>query len=295
MVTCDFCDRPAECCVLIRQNRRLEHHVVCANHLNEKCGLRIGVSTIPHAGHGLFATKQFRSGSLVGYYVGPTRTIPSRGKDKPMIGQRRIDEFQKKNGGELEPHDIVVKFDDTDEWRLIDGRNPYQCTVMRMMNDPIGPNRSTEIVRQRTSEHPPNVEMSPDPIVKDFSDEYMGYEIRAIRDIEAGHELFFDYGPRYWQKHPDYVKVADIKESQKRKRSELNRERNQIFLATHDEHGVSHYHREIEENRRRRQEHQFRFWVYPHQASPVREDEEPGMIQHFIDFFSWGLPRRRDA
>ena len=205
---------------------------------------------------------------MLGYYYGPVK----------IKGYNPIRHFQATHGGRLGTHDIIVQNGNPKEDRLINGNNPLECTVFRLINDPIGPDRSYDNTRRSLRERPENVTMLPDPIMEDESHSHFGNPMQTTRRISAGEELYYDYGVPYWVKMPGYKQTRDKEKTadRKRKKAEIDREISEKYERKMD------------------REPRYYWFGFKHGGgvrSPTRADQEPGIIQKIIDLYQ--VPKRR--
>lgn len=120
----------------------------------------IGKSTIPDAGWGLFLAEDAAAGELIGVYGGELTTRSE---------SSRVDAGQYSSGlnEQLEVSGLFIG----NKLRFINDPDPFGSTGRKA-------NSQASVVEANGSLH---------------------YTIRALCDIPAGSELFFEYGNEYWE------------------------------------------------------------------------------------------------
>ncbi|CAM3626877.1 SET domain-containing protein [Parendozoicomonas haliclonae] len=163
---------------LLRQRARKE-----ARALGD--GIKVGPSTLPNAGNGLFTTRAFRKGEFITWYHGERILLGSTDK---------VSRFKDERNPTVWGHRATV----VKNWLVIDGiKSPNVPGTDRVgggsfMNDGISvfcpPN--TELVPMEV-EHNPPLENEHDLLV------------RATQTIPAGEECFLKYPDRQWLRFKD--------------------------------------------------------------------------------------------
>lgn len=124
-------------------------------------GLRVGKSTIPNAGMGLFTTKEFVDGEVITKYGGYYSTVDFLEiLDLPLEHRNYLVAIPKDNGGGI--RDAQVAF------RL--------CDMARWANHTTEPTHLNAAIRVIPNSHPPD------------------FELIAIGNISANTEILWNYG-----------------------------------------------------------------------------------------------------
>jgi hypothetical protein len=136
-------------------------------------GLRIGRSLVKGGGNGLFTTRSFKKGIVLGWYHGYI-VFKSRGR---LPRRSRT-------------HSIAVRMDDDEQIHII----PNGACAMAFLNDPRPSPQEKQFV---------NVSLrSKNILIKDDDLREMDDPFRlsciASRDVAIGEELYVDYGTRYF-------------------------------------------------------------------------------------------------
>jgi hypothetical protein len=164
-VNCDDAGIPYRCCARACNEQVLWDCYYCESHLARRCGVRIGNSSISHAGKGLFATRAHREGSVVAHYGGE---VVSNEELANRYCWMRDDtnEFVRVTA----PYAMAIDADD-------DNANSLDSIRIRGAASYVNDARGSGLEE--------NVELE-------------GDFIRALKPIRAGDELFTDYGEEYW-------------------------------------------------------------------------------------------------
>jgi len=142
----------------------------CFAHMRSESGLRVKRSTIPLAGMGLFAERDFARGDHIADYTGDQLIIRRDGDGGPYclaLTQREAIDAARTNSG-----------------------------YGRWANDPRDPGRGGEQQRRR-----PNAEFVLNPASRTG-------RLRATRAIRAGDEVFVSYGAQYWRTFGAHARVV---------------------------------------------------------------------------------------
>jgi uncharacterized protein len=131
----------------------------CWQHLIKESGLRVRRSSIPRAGLGLYAEKDYPKGKLIGAYTGD------------IIDKAELD---KRYGKNTQAAYVLG----TAKNRFIDARSTQSC-VARYANGCDKPRSGSK--------------------VKCNADFTTRANLRATRKIEKGDEIFARYGRSYWK------------------------------------------------------------------------------------------------
>lgn len=132
----------------------------CSRHLPLHTGLRVGPSTLPGAGLGLFAARDFRRETPIGYFTGAL--VPASIVHAPTYRSCYALELN-------------------EEW-VIDC-NSTQDSILRYSNDCFPAQKKRGLCRVNAG----------------FFEGDPGLRLWAIRDIATGEEIFWHYGKSYWE------------------------------------------------------------------------------------------------
>ena len=142
---------------------------ICDLHLDIHHGLKVMPSTIPNAGLGLFAIRNFKKGERIGCYA----------STDPIVHTSKLSD----------DNDYYLSLEDTDYH--IDASNPDTSTVLRYVNDPIGTSMEE------------NIRVEGKPLLHELP----RYAFHALKDIIASREtpveLLWSYGDNYWIERVD--------------------------------------------------------------------------------------------
>lgn len=143
-----------------------ERYPYCWIHLRSKEGLKVQNSNIPHAGRGLFATKNFRKKERVAKYSGHLR-------DRPVDNNDYVFQVSK------------AKFLDAEDKENHAGR---------FINDPKGTGKNPNVRFSKTRR------VYDDPTKRKNSKDRRYYvPMVANRNIRKGQELLVSYGSQFWK------------------------------------------------------------------------------------------------
>lgn len=145
----------------------------CWQHAIIEDGLRVKQSTLPNVGMGLFAMRDFSSGSIICEYIG--EYIDTK-------------ELERRYGNDVGQYAIVVANDSRENPIYIDARETNKG-YGRFIN--------------HVSMSEANAEFVSYP--KRSGEKYDRVMVEAVRTIKAGEEIFVDYGNEYWGRGDDYV------------------------------------------------------------------------------------------
>jgi hypothetical protein len=158
----------------------------------------VGDSTIPDAGQGLFSTCRRKAGDVIGWYNGAIvyRDISSpTGVYGSGIMAVTSDRF-KKFGISVDSEEVVIRERRASSIYIV----PPEFCVFTKVNDARYSSRKDRASRPRSDPgRSVNVKFdvrTPATCVEMLTDPYF-ISITACRDIEAGEELFVDYGKNY--------------------------------------------------------------------------------------------------
>ena len=169
---------PSQRCAAIKPDGhqcriRTANGAYCWRHLLALVGLRIAKSSIPQAGKGVFAARDFNTGDVVTHYTGDTTSdVNAPGSSARYIADMGLDE---------EGNDFIV---DAARTNVATGR---------LINDPRG------------SGHRANCQFEYIPGEDDI------IRVVATRPIRKGDELLLSYGAGYWKDVKRSVKVRKVK------------------------------------------------------------------------------------
>lgn len=148
--------------------RTCKYGIDCWQHTKFNKGLEVKRSEIPGAGAGLFATRDFEDGDLIGHYTGEVKTRAQSERDDTGFAVARDDGMHVDanntqteptrfandcEGGDF-PCDNNAEFLDEGDW-VPDGAGGERWQTNRL-------------------------------------------DVRATADIEAGDEIYLNYGQEYW-------------------------------------------------------------------------------------------------
>jgi hypothetical protein len=189
---------------------------------DDECALYMAFSSIPEAGLGLYTAQDLPEGSTVGddyldLYVpikDKFKTLPYRGQQKFLswlgyIWPERIDAFYPSY------HDTVEPGMPRGRYSVDEGLNAANAFHYSDGNDNISafsPGIASLVNShpQLTNlyKHDPSDRVDPKDLQKTSSfSPYYGVSFKSTRDLEAGSELFINYGPRWHHRYD--VKIDD--------------------------------------------------------------------------------------
>ena len=172
-------------------------------------GICIAKSSIRHArsGDGVFAMRNFRKGEVVGFYFGALvyKDIGSRTQTTKSYGELgdlgvTVRDFNKyKLQIPVATNGLVVGQETVSELYVV----PRQLCPLRKLNDPRYLPGDKDMTRVELGEMPrreANVKVTAPRVrsVREAS-RYSLVEVKCVKDISLGEELFFDYGSYYFQ------------------------------------------------------------------------------------------------
>jgi hypothetical protein len=176
----------------VRSMEWLQKHGKCQDHLKP------GLSTIPHAGRGAFASRDLPTGTIVGY--APLIHIGEAGKD--LLQYTYDTSF---NGKYTKPELIInYSFAHANSTLLL---TPYGAGVnyINHASPPLKPNVRIQWPRQEFISHNPDWLKQDVAYLRDTTGKIgLSFDYVALRDIAEGEEILMDYGKAWqqaWEQH----------------------------------------------------------------------------------------------
>lgn len=173
----------------IRTISWLNENGYCVDHI------RPGLSTIPQAGRGAFASRFLPKGTIIGYT--PLIHMGLHGRDVynvsyPGEKKRRSDLILNYSFGHKNSTVILT---------------PYGGMIHYINHNSV-PNVKIQWPNKELVAHKPEwLERSPETIRYTLEKIGLSFEYVALRDIQEGEEIFMDYGPEWEQAWAEHVKV----------------------------------------------------------------------------------------
>jgi hypothetical protein len=166
-------------CVTCKQNPTGVYQSLCDQHASES-GFRIGISTIPNAGMGLFTLHDLEKGDLIGVYGGivQTKTAGDYCLDLHRDAIVRVRDEQS-----------IFELDNSNVY-TIDAADTKRSTYVRYINDARNKKQTNVAFAWFEFASADSTVMIKLPVVI------------AQRSISTGKELFIDYGLHYWSAIP---------------------------------------------------------------------------------------------
>lgn len=180
----------------IRRLDQLESEGRCQDNI------RHGVSTLPHAGRGAFATRSLKAGEKVS--GSPLLHIPNLIFTNMYARKRTLDGKWARNKTEIVGRQILVNYC----WGHVDSRVilcPYGAGVNFINHNQTKVNVKIQWAPNGIISHNDSwLTLSPAEMYK--YDVSLAFDYIALQDIEVGDELFLDYGSPWenaWNKHKE--------------------------------------------------------------------------------------------
>ncbi len=149
------------------RNSTLKRYPYCWIHCRSLLGVDIKKSHIPDSGEGLYAFKDFKKGQPIAPYSGPIKTT-----------YEIQDEY--KNG--LCPYCFAI-----DSMHIVDAKNPADSGMGRYANDCRAANTRASHCSGNNA--------------RIYGDRRRHTaQVKAIKPIKKGDEIYASYGPGYWAK-----------------------------------------------------------------------------------------------
>lgn len=172
----------------------LQKHGTCQDHIKP------GISTIPNAGRGAFASRDLPRGSIVGH--GPLIHIGEAGEDLLQFTYSSPNNRSEKY---TKPELVInYSFSHPDSTLIL---TPYGAGVNYINHASGGrkPNVRVQWPKEESIAHKPDWLNENVRFLRDTTGKIgLSFDYVAIRDISKGEELFMDYGPEWeaaWNQH----------------------------------------------------------------------------------------------
>jgi hypothetical protein len=183
---------------LFRDAKWLQENAVCAD------TMRIGLSTIRQAGHGAFASRRLRKDAIV--LPVPLIHIP----DRRVLNMYAITVSEEISGESVQvkrrepkPPQLLLNYclGHRDSTLLL---SPYGPVFNLINHNQTLANVKLQWASPQRSQHNPDLLNMNLTELNNVNNSQLAMELVALRDIEAGEEIFLDYGDDWeaaWQKH----------------------------------------------------------------------------------------------
>jgi SET domain len=168
----------------------LEENGRCCDHM------RPGISTIPHAGRGAFATRDLPQGTIVGY--SPLVHVGTHGMQLYNIP------YKMGNGNNYNKSDLVLNyaFGHPNSTVLL---SPYGSMVNYINHSPEPNVRIVWPTEEMMAHKPYWLERDIQELTHTFNKIGLSFDYVALRDIKEGEEITMDYGREWEQAWEDHV------------------------------------------------------------------------------------------
>ena len=169
----------------------------CHTHLKSICGLKVAPSTIPNAGDGLYATRDFAVGEVITVYYGQKLTVQQKNQRYGM-GAVGLSTYGF-TGNKRNPHSVV----DGACYRSASVfANDVSISTNVAARAHVAAQYNAEIMDR-------NINMGGATDVPSLPFLTGSYAcIVAIRPIQTDDEIFVDYGAGYWTSYPSVVSLT---------------------------------------------------------------------------------------